>query len=152
MLKIWRSHHHLIFNMGIPIPGKDGLYIETGTRYHAHCLHVSFWQVLHIRVILKYISDVCECVYSKISNTRCKKLQNLMILVSFCSCLCPIHWSQLLSREWRCSWTSADRQCSNYILVINIFVAYQGATYIRGLIVVILTDWPLQDVSAILSY
>ena len=33
MLKIRRSRDHLIFNMGITIPGKDGLYIETGPRY-----------------------------------------------------------------------------------------------------------------------
>ena len=31
-----------------------------------------------------------------------------MFLVSSCSCLCPIQWSQVLSREWRCSWSSAD--------------------------------------------
>ena len=30
MLKVRRSRDRLIFNMGIPIPGKDGLYIETG--------------------------------------------------------------------------------------------------------------------------
>ena len=30
MLKIRRSGDRLIFNMGISIPGKDGLYIETG--------------------------------------------------------------------------------------------------------------------------
>ena len=29
MLKTRRSHDHLIFNIGISIPGKDGLYIET---------------------------------------------------------------------------------------------------------------------------
>ena len=29
-----------------------------------------------------------------------------MILVSTCSCLCPSHWSQVLSREWRCSWAA----------------------------------------------
>ena len=29
MLRIRRSHNCLIFDMGIPIPGKDGLYIET---------------------------------------------------------------------------------------------------------------------------
>ena len=23
------------------------------------------------------------------------------------SCICPIHWSHVLSREWRCSWSSA---------------------------------------------
>ena len=32
MLKIRRSRDRLIFNMGIPIPGKDSLYIETGPR------------------------------------------------------------------------------------------------------------------------
>ena len=32
MLKIRRSHDRLIFNMRIPIPGKDSLYIETGPR------------------------------------------------------------------------------------------------------------------------
>ena len=58
-----------------------------------------------------------------------------MILVSSCSCLCPFHLSQVLSREWRCSWSSADRWCSNYIWVINNFIAYYGATYIRGLMV-----------------
>ena len=30
MLKIRRSRDRLIVNMGIPIPRKDGLYIETG--------------------------------------------------------------------------------------------------------------------------
>ena len=58
-----------------------------------------------------------------------------MILISYCSCLCPIHWSQVWSREWRCSWSSADRRCSNYIWVINNFIALSGAPYIRGLTV-----------------
>ena len=47
-----------------------------------------------------------------------------MILVSSCSCLCPIHWSHVLSREWRCSWSSADRRCSSYIWVIHNSTAY----------------------------
>ena len=58
-----------------------------------------------------------------------------MILVSSCSCLCPIHWSQVLSRWWRCSWSSADRRCSNYIWVIDNFIANLGASYIRDLTV-----------------
>ena len=33
MLKIRRSHERLIFKMGIPIPGKDDLYIETGLKF-----------------------------------------------------------------------------------------------------------------------
>ena len=39
-----------------------------------------------------------------------------------------------LSPEWRCSWSSADRRCSNYIWVVNNFIAYKGATYLRGLL------------------
>ena len=37
MLKIRRSHRP-IFNTGIPIPGKDGLYIEMGLCYLYACL------------------------------------------------------------------------------------------------------------------
>ena len=55
-----------------------------------------------------------------------------MFLVSSRSCLRSIHWSQVLSWEWKCSWSSADSRCSNYIWVINNFIAYEGATYIRG--------------------
>ena len=58
-----------------------------------------------------------------------------MILISSWSRLCPILWSQVLSREWRCSWSSADRRCSNYSWVINSLIAYQGASYIRDLTV-----------------
>ena len=59
-----------------------------------------------------------------------------MFIVLFCSCLCPIHWSQVLSREWRCSWSSADRQCSNYIWVINNFILLPAkVSYITGLTV-----------------
>ena len=38
----------------------------------------------------------------------------------------------MLHREWRCSWSSADRRCSNCIWVINYFIAYLCASYIRG--------------------
>ena len=58
-----------------------------------------------------------------------------MILVSSCICLCTISWSRVLSREWRCSWGSADKRCSNYIWVINNLFAYKGASYIRDLTV-----------------
>ena len=28
-----------------------------------------------------------------------------MFLISSCSCICQIHWSQVLSQEWRCNWS-----------------------------------------------
>ena len=34
-----------------------------------------------------------------------------MFLILFCSCFCPIHWSQVFIREWRCSsnsWCTAQ--------------------------------------------
>ena len=38
------------------------------------------------------------------------------------TCYCnhnEANWSQVLSREWRCSWSSADKQCSDYIRMIT---------------------------------
>ena len=55
-----------------------------------------------------------------------------MFIILPCSCLCPIYWSQVLSPEWSCSWSSANMRCSNYIWVINNFIAHPGAPYIRG--------------------
>ena len=80
-----------------------------------------------------------------INRTKLKKLK------CFSSRLAFVHWSQVLSRQWRCSWSSADRRCSNYIWVINNFIACQGATCITGLTVVKTTssvhiiDSPLQQ-------
>ena len=71
-----------------------------------------------------------------------------MFLVSSCCCLDSIHWSQVLSREGRCSWNCADRRCSNYIWVINNLVAGSGATYIRGLMI-FLQNNSLRNVSKI---
>ena len=59
-----------------------------------------------------------------------------MLLESACSCLCAAYWSQVLSGEWRCSWSSADRRCTNYIWLINNSIAYKGASYFRDLTVV----------------
>ena len=41
-------------------------------------------------------------VYSEMTNIRRT------------SCICPIHRNQVLRQEWRCSWISAHRRCSNY--------------------------------------
>ena len=35
----------------------------------------------------------------------------------------------MLSREWRRSWSSADRRYSNYIWVVNNYTAYKGVLY-----------------------
>ena len=43
----------------------------------------------------------------------------------------------MLSREWKCSRSSADRRCSNYIWMINNLITHCGASYIRGLTVVL---------------
>ena len=50
----------------------------------------------------------------------------------------------MLILEWRCSWSSADRQCSNYIWVINNFIANQGVSHIWVFTVCLTlpTDWP----------
>ena len=59
-----------------------------------------------------------------------------MFLDSACSCPHTVYWSQVFSGEWRCRWSSADRRCSNYIWVINDFITYSSAPYIRDLMVI----------------
>ena len=56
-----------------------------------------------------------------------------MFLASSCSCLCPIQWSQVLSREWRCSWSSAVRRCSNCSWVIDNFIT-RGQFWPSGIV------------------
>ena len=55
-----------------------------------------------------------------------------MFLVSTCSYPWTIYWTQMLSGEWRCSWSSADRRCSNYIWVIKNWIAFKSAPYIKN--------------------
>ena len=86
-------------------------------------------QTLHLNYTILYTANFLLQVTPK--------PKTYVILISSCSCLCPIHWSQVLSWEWRCSWSSADRRCSNYIWVISNFIAYSGVTYIRCLTVVL---------------
>ena len=63
--------------------------------------------------------------YHQTPNKSSTTSHHLMFLFSSCSCLWPIHWNQVLSREWGCSWGSADRRCCfGYISVINNFIAY----------------------------
>ena len=55
--------------------------------------------------------------YSKISSIRCIKSNNFKVSCLVLQLFLP-NLSQVLSWEWRCSWGSTDRWCSNYIWVI----------------------------------
>ena len=106
------------------------------SRGELNCLKINKW-FMHpcskCRSWHKEKKSKCSLLYyHKTSGISRTKYHILNVLVASCSCLRPFQWSQLLSWEWRCSWSSADRRCSNYIWVINNFIAYQGATYIRG--------------------
>ena len=65
----------------------------------------------------------CGCQISNISRTKSQTL-NVCRLVLQLPLIIILKCYYVLSREWRCSWSSADRRCSNYICVINNFIAY----------------------------
>ena len=71
--------------------------------------------------------------YRQISKIRRTKSQTLFVYCLVLQLFLLSHWSQVWSPEWRCNWSSANRRCSNYIWVINYFIAYYSASYIRGL-------------------
>ena len=82
---------------------------------------------IQYHVLLLLFSDFRSLtigMYRKIYNIRRTKSQNLNAVNSAFSSLRTIYWSQVFSGEWRCSWGSADRRCSNYIWVINNFIAH----------------------------
>ena len=57
--------------------------------------HVNQGEIRYWRVVDSSCVVVYYCQISNIRQTKSKK----MFLASSCSCLCPIHWSQVLSRE-----------------------------------------------------
>ena len=57
----------------------------------------------------KQIRNIC-CHYRQTSNVSAP---NPKIQMSLSRLL-----SHVLSREWRCSWSSADKRCSNYMITI----------------------------------
>ena len=75
--------------------------------------------------------------YRKISNISRTESSTLTVSRLVLQLSFPNPMKPGVSREWRCSWSSADRRCSNYIWVIDNFIAYQGAPYIRDLTVVV---------------
>ena len=89
------------------------------------------------KTMAKCMDRFCRVCYATCSSENTKftvkssitptKYQNLNYLS--CSCVCSIHWNQVLSRERRCSWSSA----SKYVWEKSDFIAFEGATYIRGL-------------------
>ena len=93
-------------------------------------------QKYHVILNHSIMRVACQKIaYHQTSNISHTKSKQLNFLVLSCSCLCPIHWSQMLSWEWRCSWSSVDRRCSNFIWAINKFMTSKGSSYIKGLTV-----------------
>ena len=103
---------------------------------HYTCTCPSGWQGTRCNVGRQQsLKTWCSMLTVKFLIQAASNPKTYMILVSSCRCFCSIHLSQVLSGEWRCCWSSADRRCSNYIWVINNFIDYWCATYNRGLTV-----------------
>ena len=86
-------------------PGSAGWMPEATS-----CSMMCSWKLLKCIVKRCIWCEIKFC--GKKKNIRHIKSQTYMSLILSCNCLCPIHWSHVLSREWRPSWSSADRQCS----------------------------------------
>ena len=54
---------------------------------------------------LPLTSNIIISRYCQISNIGAPNSKTWMFLALSCSCLSPVHWSQVLSWEWRCSWS-----------------------------------------------
>ena len=66
----------------------------------------------------------CKSRYHQSSHRRHTIFLHLNISLSFCCCFCSIQSGRLWSRKRTCSYSSANRRCSNYIWVIYNYFAY----------------------------
>ena len=87
------------------------------SRVHGQFYCLAFIQTCKVFCTLTLPSTQCYC---QISNTRCTKSQNLNISHLALQLLLPnlLKPGVVLSREWKCSWSSTDRRCSNYIWAV----------------------------------
>ena len=71
----------------------------------------------HIDVLFKILSwiiwnkNMLRIHYRQTYNITHTKSKLKVVIVSSCTRICPVHWSQVLSLEWRCRWSSADNAC-----------------------------------------
>ena len=94
------------------------------TAWRICCQWVDVWFCLILSTFTIHSRLIRLNNYRKVSNIRRTKSKTWMVLVPSCSSIYLIHWSQVSSWEWRYSWSSADRRCSNYIWVINNLIVY----------------------------
>ena len=110
----------------------------------------------YIRKILRNIYWLCiKCNwfqkrYCQTSNIRHTKSKNLNVSHLVLQLSLPNLVNHWLSRGWRCSWSSVDRRCSNYIWLIINFIAYWGASSIRCLTILGHVTW--QPLLGLLSW
>ena len=86
-----------------------------------HWCRISIYIYMHIYIYIhgRHLFDYRQA--SNISRTKGQHLKDSRTVLWL---FCRIPWNQTSSRGWRCSWSSADRRCSNYIWVIDNFIAY----------------------------
>ena len=127
----------------------------TQITYNWYQSEINVWGTDGKKVFIRFMCIICNCyiiyhlpiwinlrhkmplftITVKLLIQDAPNQKTYMFLASSCSCLCATYWSQVLSRKWRCTWSSADRRCPNYMWVIKNFIACHGATYIRCLTV-----------------
>ena len=64
MLKIRRSYYRLIFNMGIPIPGKDAAYIEMGLRLPLPLQVTDRWETQWYSIMVVLQQRILKIVFA----------------------------------------------------------------------------------------
>ena len=127
ILKFWCKHTYV--HMYRVIYGEIK-YIPFICKLLFFC-EVSIWLIFWFREV----ETTLPAIHHKISNIKHTKSQNLNVSRFVLQLSLLAQSIEVRCWEWRCSWSSVDRQCSNYIWVVNNFIAYKGVPYIRDLTV-----------------
>ena len=144
---IFHNHHLLCFNndrdpkyhaINVIISIKTtvlGAYSRDKTRFLSlpvnvdtlpgtlNCLALERSLLLHPENIITLLRERPQERYRQTSNISHNKSQKLNVLCLVLQVSLPNPLKPGVKSEWRCSSSSADRWCSNYIWVINNFIA-----------------------------
>ena len=111
MLKIRWSHDRLTFNMGIPIPRKDSLYIETGPRLSVDMIIAQFFSIIVWENLKYLLYEILNTSQKKMVFPCTFQLQHLRFNMKANWVWRKILWHELANQPgsscmWKVLWVS----------------------------------------------
>ena len=123
LISLWTTATYMLTVEWLMMSWLNNLHIVTNCIYHSFYSNIKFQLRFYItffasiNIFRCHVSYSCIINYPKTSDIRCTQSFKIKCLSSHLAVVCPLHWSQMLSREWRCRWSNAPTT-SEYLTML----------------------------------